>query len=166
MDYDATSSRYRIWSNDASSGAPGIEFQIQGTVPWYISSNLNLLTGTDNVRDVGSDTLGIRNLFFGSFLDGETGGALVTEMANAGTTGTTLNSLAKLTGAPSTAVMAATSDTSGVLGVVNANSGTSCAAGDGEGLHCDQGAGDLQLRWRGDGRGLCADQFDDGGGLS
>ena len=129
MDYDATSSRYRIWSNDASSGAPGIEFQIQGTVPWYISSNLNLLTGTDNLRDVGADTLGIRNLFFGSFLDGETGGALVTEMANASTTGTTLNSLAKLTGAPATAVMAGTSDTSGVLGVVNTNSGTSCAAG-------------------------------------
>jgi hypothetical protein len=129
LDYDSTTSRYRIWSNDASSGAPGIEFQIQGTIPWYISSNLNLLTGTDNLRDIGADTLGIRNLFFGSFLDGETGGALVTEMANASTTGTTLNSLAKLTGAPSTAVLAATSDTSGVLGVVNTNSGTTCAAG-------------------------------------
>ncbi len=129
MDYDSVNSRYRIWSNDAGTSAPGIEFQIQGTVPWYISSNLNLLTGTDNVRDVGADTLGIRNLFFGSFLDGETGGALVTEMANAGTTGTTLNALAKLTGAPSTAVMAATSDTGGVLGVVNANAGTTCAAG-------------------------------------
>jgi hypothetical protein len=129
MDYDSVNSRYRIWSNDASSGAPGIEFQIQGTVPWYISSNLNLLTGTDNARDIGADTLGIRNLFFGSFLDGETGGALVTEMANASTTGTTLNSLAKLTGAPSTAVLAATTDTGGVLGVVNANAGTTCAAG-------------------------------------
>jgi len=129
MDYDSTNARYRIWSNDASSGAPGIEFQIQGTVPWYISSNLNLLTGTDNLRDVGADTLGIRNLFFGSFLDGETGGALVTEMANASTTGTTLNALAKLTGAPSTAVIAATTDTGGVLGVVNTNSGTTCAAG-------------------------------------
>ena len=133
MDYDSGNSRYRIWSNDASSGAPGIEFQIQGTVPWYISSNLNLLTGTDNQRDVGGDTLGIRNLFFGSFLDGETGGALVTEMANAGTTGTTANSLAKLTGAPSTAVMAATTDTGGVLGVVNGNSssnpGLTCGAG-------------------------------------
>ena len=129
LDYDSVHSRYRIWSNDASTGAPGIEFQIQGTVPWYISSNLNLLTGTDNLRDVGADTLGIRNLFFGSFLDGETGGALVTEIANEGTTGTTLNSLAKLTGAPSTAVLAATTDTSGVLGVVNTNLGTTCAAG-------------------------------------
>jgi hypothetical protein len=129
LDYDATNSRYRIWSNDAVSGAPGIEFQIQGTIPWYISSNLNLLTGTNNLRDIGSDTLGIRNLFFGSFLDGETSGALVTEIANDGTTGTTLNSLAKLTGAPSTAVLAATTDTSGVIGVVNTNAGTTCAAG-------------------------------------
>jgi hypothetical protein len=129
LDYDSANSRYRIWSNDATSGAPGIEFQIQGTVPWFISSNLNLLTGTNNLRDVGADSLGIRNLFFGSFLDGETGGALVTEIANDGTTGTTLNSLAKLTGAPSTAVLAATTDTAGMMGVVNTNAGTTCAAG-------------------------------------
>lgn len=129
LDYDSAHSRYRIWSNNASSGAPGIEFQIQGTIPWYISSNLNLLTGTDNLRDIGSDTLGIRNLFFGSFLDGQSGGALVTEMTNEASTGTALNSLAKLTGAPSTVVVATTSDSSGVLGVVNANAGTTCAAG-------------------------------------
>jgi hypothetical protein len=129
MDYDTANGRYRIWSNDASSGAPGIEFQIQGTVPWFISSNLNLQTGTNNQRDVGADGFGIRNLFFGSFLDGETTGALVTEFTNDGTTGTTLNSLAKLTGAPSAAVVAATTDTAGVLGVVNTNGGTTCAAG-------------------------------------
>jgi hypothetical protein len=44
---------------------------------------------------------------------------------NASTTGTTLNALAKLTGAPSTAVIAATTDTSGVEGIVMANAGTS-----------------------------------------
>jgi hypothetical protein len=129
LDYDNATARYRLWSNDASTGAPGIEFQIQGTVPWYISSNLNLLTGTDNLRDVGADTLGIRNLFFGSFLDGETGGALVTEMANASTMGTTLNSLVKLTRAPSTAVVALTTDTGGVMGVANTNGGTTCTPG-------------------------------------
>jgi hypothetical protein len=43
---------------------------------------------------------------------------------NASSTGTTLNSLAKLTGAPSTAVIAATTDTSGIVGVVAANAGT------------------------------------------
>lgn len=50
--------------------------------------------------------------------------SLVTEIANAGTTGTTLNALAKLTGAPSTAVVTATTDTGGVVGVVVAGAGT------------------------------------------
>jgi len=46
-------------------------------------------------------------------------------VANAGSTGTTLNKLAKLTGAPSTAVRAATTDTGGIIGVVIAGAGTS-----------------------------------------
>lgn len=50
--------------------------------------------------------------------------ALVTEIANAGTTGTTLNKLAKLTGAPAAAVLAATTDTGGAIGLVVAGAGT------------------------------------------
>lgn len=46
-------------------------------------------------------------------------------IANAASTGTTLNKLAKLTGAPSTAVIAATSDTGGVVGVPIGGAGTS-----------------------------------------
>lgn len=49
-------------------------------------------------------------------------------MANAAATGTTLHSLAKATGAPSTAVIAATSDTGGILGVVISGAGTSGSA--------------------------------------
>jgi hypothetical protein len=45
-------------------------------------------------------------------------------VANAGSTGTTSNTLTKLTGAPSTAVIAATSDTKGVVGIVTSGSGT------------------------------------------
>ena len=51
--------------------------------------------------------------------------ALVREIANAGTTGTTVNELAKLTGAPSTAVVTATSDTGGAVGIVVSGAGTS-----------------------------------------
>jgi hypothetical protein len=51
--------------------------------------------------------------------------ATVFDIANAGTTGTTVNKLAKLTGAPSTAVILATTDTDGALGVVVAGAGTS-----------------------------------------
>ena len=43
--------------------------------------------------------------------------------ANEGGTGTTLNKLAKLTGAPSTAIITATVDTSGIIGIVVAGAG-------------------------------------------
>jgi hypothetical protein len=49
-------------------------------------------------------------------------------VANAGTTGTTNALLAKLTGAPSTAVITATSDIAGALGVVVSGGGTSGSA--------------------------------------
>ena len=45
-------------------------------------------------------------------------------ITNAGSTGTTLNTLTKLTGAPSTAVVAATTDVGGVLGITTAGAGT------------------------------------------
>ncbi len=45
-------------------------------------------------------------------------------LANASSTGTTLNKLAKLTGAPSTFVITATTDTSGAIGVVTTGAGT------------------------------------------
>lgn len=45
-------------------------------------------------------------------------------VANASSTGTTVNRLAKLTGAPSTAVIAATSDTENAIGIVTAGAGT------------------------------------------
>ncbi len=44
--------------------------------------------------------------------------------ANEAGTGTTLNKLAKLTGAPSTAILADTSDTSGIVGIVISGAGT------------------------------------------
>jgi fibronectin-binding autotransporter adhesin len=50
--------------------------------------------------------------------------AVTTQVANSSSTGTSLNQLAKLTGAPSTAVIAATSDTGGMIGIVVAGAGT------------------------------------------
>jgi hypothetical protein len=47
----------------------------------------------------------------------------VVEIANSSATGTTLNKLAKLTGAPSTAVLPATSDNSGIVGIVVGGAG-------------------------------------------
>lgn len=58
---------------------------------------------------------------------GSSSGTTIT-VANAATTGTTLNALAKLTGAPSTAVITATTDTGGAIGIVTAGAGTSGSA--------------------------------------
>ncbi len=54
--------------------------------------------------------------------------ALYWEMANAASTGTTVNKTAKFTGAPSTAVIAGTSDTTGIVGIVAAGAGTTGTA--------------------------------------
>lgn len=53
---------------------------------------------------------------------------LVIAVANASSTGTTLNKLAKLTGAPSTALITATTDTGGIVGVVIGGAGTTGSA--------------------------------------
>lgn len=50
------------------------------------------------------------------------------QYANAASTGTTVNKLAKLTGAPSTAIVTATTDTRGAIGVVVAGAGTTGSA--------------------------------------
>lgn len=62
----------------------------------------------------------------GTTLDWQPGhpGKVVIQVANAGTTGTTLNALAKLTGAPSTVVIAATTDTDNAIGIVVGGAGT------------------------------------------
>src|SRR5207248_9100586 len=51
--------------------------------------------------------------------------ALLNLYTNEANTGTTTNRLAKLTGAPSAAIVAGTSDSSGVIGVVVSGAGTS-----------------------------------------
>src|SRR5688572_986555 len=55
-------------------------------------------------------------------------GNLRVEYPNATTSGTTLNRLAKLTGAPSSAVIMTTTDTTGAVGIVAAGAGTSGTA--------------------------------------
>lgn len=49
-------------------------------------------------------------------------------ISNEAVTGTTLNKLAKITGAPSTAIISATTDTDNILGIVTAGAGTTNSA--------------------------------------
>src|SRR5689334_20804174 len=50
------------------------------------------------------------------------------QVPNEGVTGTTNNKLAKLSGAPSTALITATTDTGGAIGIVRTGAGTSGSA--------------------------------------
>src|SRR5206468_12455768 len=54
--------------------------------------------------------------------------ALALEVTNDTTTGTTVNKLAKLSGAPSKAIITATTDTAGAIGIVVGGAGTSGSA--------------------------------------
>jgi hypothetical protein len=58
----------------------------------------------------------------------QTARRVVVGVSNASSTGTTVNRLAKLTGAPSTALIVATTDTDGAIGVVVSGAGTSGVA--------------------------------------
>ncbi len=82
-------------------------------------------TGTGSVVQATSPTLTTPSFSgaIGSDFDLGTH-ADVYEIANEGATGTTVNKLAKLTGAPSTAILIGTGDTSGISGVVVAGAGT------------------------------------------
>ena len=53
----------------------------------------------------------------------QTARKVVVSVTNEAVTGTTRYRLAKLTGAPATAIIAATSDTDGVVGIVTSNAG-------------------------------------------
>lgn len=97
----------------------------------YVESwtNGNAIGGTVDTRirrygagELGLDT-GTTNTFASLTLHSTEFG-----LANAGTTGTTQFLLAKLTGAPSTAVNAATTDTNGIVGVTQDGAGTSGTA--------------------------------------
>lgn len=85
------------------------------------SSQLTAATTTGSGSVVLATTPSLSNPSLGTT-------AATISVSNAGTTGTTVNTLAKLTGAPSTAVITATSDTSGAIGVVVSGAGTAGSA--------------------------------------
>jgi len=128
LGYDSTDSYFFMGSDALGSGTQrGLGFWLQGSLRWVVDPSFNLKPWSDNIKDVGTPTLRLKHLYAGTYVDTTTG-ALATDVPNAATTGTTLNKLAKSTGAFSAAIIAATTDTSGVIGVVVDGAGTSGSA--------------------------------------
>ncbi len=126
LGFDSTDGYFFVGSDSAGTGTgtaqQGLGFWVQNSLRWVIDTSFNLKPWSDNVKDVGTPTLRPKHVYAGTYFDA-TSGALTTDVANAATTGTSLNKLAKLTGNPATAVIAATTDTSGVVGIVVDNAG-------------------------------------------
>ena len=130
LGYDAapTDQYFFIGSDAAGSGTQrGFGIWMQNSLRWVWDTSFNFKPWSDNLKDVGSPTLRLKHLYVGTYAD-LTSGALATDVPNQGTTGTTLNKLAKVTGSPASAVIASTSDTSGIIGVVVDGAGTTGSA--------------------------------------
>jgi hypothetical protein len=105
------------WINTIStSGVPSLTQPASSDLSDVANVALLNANNTFSGNNTFSAALG-GNLNIGSFAE-------VQQIANASSTGTTVNKLAKLTGAPSTLVIASTSDTSGEIGIVVSGAGT------------------------------------------
>lgn len=121
-----------------TSGAASCVFDGTTVAPHYVQISQTI---AGNCHDAGA-TYPSSGQVIGRLLDFGTGpGTYAVElfspeiqagntiaMTNAGSLGTTLNTLTKLTGAPSTAVLTAAGDTGGSIGITVANAGTSGTA--------------------------------------
>ncbi|MGD0512763.1 MAG: hypothetical protein ABSA29_05635, partial [Terriglobales bacterium] len=127
LSYDTADNYFFVGADVAGTGTvpppPGLGFWLQGSLRWVIDSGFNLKPWSDNVKDIGTPTLRPKHLYAGTYVD-TTEGAVATDLPNSATTGTTLSKLAKVTGSPATAIIASTSDTSGMIGVVVDGAGT------------------------------------------
>jgi hypothetical protein len=101
--YNGTSGAFSLTVKTASGTGVAIT---QGNRVWIYCDGTNVVAAT-----IGSG-----------------GGSLTITVANEETTGTLANGLAKLTGAPSTAIKMATSDTAGAIGVVTGGAGATSSA--------------------------------------
>jgi hypothetical protein len=125
--WDNADSYFAVASENAGTGSQrGIAFWIGNNVRWAIDTASTLKPFADNSNNIGSATLRTKTYYAGTSFDITSSGALTFEPCNDGTTGTSLNFLAKFNAASSPCAMkAATSDIDGVIGIVSGGSGTS-----------------------------------------
>ena len=102
-------------------GSPGIAIY-SGSGAWgtSLTAPSGTTVGTTDQQTLTNKTLTNPSLGAGS--------GMTISIPNAGATGTTQYKTAKLTGAPSTAVIGSTSDTSGIVGIVVGGAGTTGSA--------------------------------------
>ncbi len=127
MSYDSTDGFQVIKSEAAGTGTVrGLGFWVGSAVKWAIATDSTFKPFTNNSYNIGTTTLAPKNVYAGTAFDILGSGALTFEPCNDGTTGTSLNFLAKFTSVSSPcAVIAASSDTDGIIGIVSGGSGTS-----------------------------------------
>jgi hypothetical protein len=113
--------------NAASASAPGLGFWVGPGLKWVVDATGNLKPWTDNAFNLGSDTgNAAKSIFAKTSFNSVQYGRNDFEIPNDGSTGTLLNELAVFnTNSPSQAVLAGTSASNGVIGVVQGGAGKS-----------------------------------------
>jgi len=131
LGFDATDNYAVVRSeNAASASAPGLGFWVGSGLKWVVDATGNLkpwaATG-DNQFNIGSDTgNAAKSVFAKTSFNSVLYGRNDFEIPNDGSTGTVLNQLAVFnTNSPSQAVLASTSATNGVIGLVQGGAGKS-----------------------------------------
>jgi hypothetical protein len=128
LGFDTTDNYAVIRSENAASGsAPGLGFWIGSGLKWVVDAAGNLKPWTDNAVNFGSDSgNAAKSIFAKTSFNSVLYGRNDFEIPNDAATGTVLNELAVFNAnSPSQAVLASTSSSNGVIGVVQGGAGKS-----------------------------------------
>jgi hypothetical protein len=128
LGFDSTDNYAVVRSENATSAsAPGLGLWIGSGLKWVVDATGNLKPWTDNQFNLGSDTGNApKSVFAKTSFNTVVSGRNDFEIPNDASTGTVVNQLALFNANnPSQAVLASTSSTNGVIGVVQAGAGKS-----------------------------------------
>jgi len=128
LGFDATDNYAVVRSENATSAsAPGLGFWIGSGLKWVVDAAGNLKPWTDNAFNLGSDSgNAAKSIFAKTSFNSVVYGRNDFDIPNDGATGTVLNELAVFNAnSPSQAVLAGTSPSSGIIGVVQGGAGKS-----------------------------------------
>jgi hypothetical protein len=128
LGFDTADNYAVVRSENATSGsAPGLGLWIGSGLKWVVDAAGNFKAWADNAFNVGSDTgQAAKSIFAKTSFNSVLYGRNDFEIPNDGLTGTVLNELAVFnTNSPSQAVLASTSSSNGVIGVVQGGAGKS-----------------------------------------